>query len=89
MSMGKGAVQVASKKQKLNTCSSTEAKLVGVDDVITMILWTKLFMEAQGNPIDKNILSQDNQSAIRPLQLTTDLQERHATIRPLQLTTDL
>ncbi|CAJ1929568.1 unnamed protein product [Cylindrotheca closterium] len=64
MSMGKGAVQVASKKQKLNTRSSTEAELVGVDDVITIILWTKLFMEAQGYPIEKNILYQDNQSAV-------------------------
>ena len=36
-----------SKKQKLNTKSSTESKLVGVNDAATMILWTKLFLEAQ------------------------------------------
>jgi hypothetical protein len=64
MTMGKGGMQVLSRKQKLNTRSSTEAELVGVDDVITMILWTKLFMEHQGYPIEKNILYQDNQSAI-------------------------
>lgn len=29
-----------------------------------MILWTKLFMEAQGYTIEKNILYQDNESAI-------------------------
>mgnify|MGYP002176679840 FL=1 len=61
---GKGAVQSISRKQKLNTRSSTEAELVGVDDVSVMILWTKLFLEAQGYAIEKNILYQDNKSAI-------------------------
>ena len=64
MTMGKGAMQAMSKKQKLNTRSSTEAELVGVDDAMTMILWTMLFMEAQGYPIKKNVLYQDNKSAI-------------------------
>ena len=41
-----------------------EAELVGVDDVAVMILWTKLFMEAQGYDVDKNIIYQDNKSAI-------------------------
>ncbi|CAJ1960187.1 unnamed protein product [Cylindrotheca closterium] len=53
-----------SKKQKLNSRSSTEAELIAVDDVVTMILWTKLFMEWQGYPIKKNTLYQDNKSAI-------------------------
>ncbi len=61
---GKGAVQSISRKQKLNTRSSTESELVGADDVSVMILWTMLFMEAQGYVIDKNILYQDNKSAI-------------------------
>jgi len=64
MSWGKGAAQVMSRKQKLNSRSSTEAELIAVDDMITMILWTKLFMEWQGYPIEKNILYQDNKSAI-------------------------
>ena len=64
MSMGKGGLQVLSRKQKLNTRSSTEAELVGVDDVMTMILWTKLFMEWQEYPVDRNVLYQDNKSAI-------------------------
>jgi hypothetical protein len=53
-----------SRKQKLNTRSSTEAELVGPDDLSTLILWTKLFMECQGYPIEKNILYQDNKSTI-------------------------
>lgn len=64
MTFGTGAVQSISRKQKLNTKSSTEAELVGADDVSTLMLWTKLFMEAQGYDIDKNILFQDIKSTI-------------------------
>jgi hypothetical protein len=53
-----------SRKQKLNTRSSTEAELVGADDAVTMILWTRLFLEEQGYNVGKNILFQDNKSAI-------------------------
>ena len=62
--MGKGALQSISWKHKLNVQSSTEAELVGIDDAATMILWTKLFLEAQGYDVKKNILYQDNKSAI-------------------------
>jgi len=64
LTLGRGAPISISRKQKLNTTSSTTAELVGADDASVMILWTKLFMEAQGYPIDKNILYQDNKSAI-------------------------
>ena len=57
-----------SQKQKLNTRSSTEAELVGADDVSGPILWTKHFMEAQGYEIKKNILYQDNKSTILLLE---------------------
>ena len=64
MTFGHGAPISMSKKQKLNTRSSTEAELVGADDATTMILWTKLFMEAQGYEVKRNILYQDNKSTI-------------------------
>jgi hypothetical protein len=64
MSYGTGVPISISRKQKLNTKSSTEAELVGVDDVSTMTLWTKLFLEEQGYRISRNILHQDNKSAI-------------------------
>ena len=48
MSMGQGAAISVSKKQKLNTKSSTESELVGVDDYMPMIIWVKYFLEAQG-----------------------------------------
>jgi hypothetical protein len=64
MTMGRGCPITASKKQKLNTRSSTEAELVAADDMATSILWTRLFMEAQGYKVEKNILFQDNKSTI-------------------------
>jgi hypothetical protein len=64
MTMGNGAIQSMSRKQRLNTKSSTEAELVGADDSSTLVLWTKLFLEAQGHTIKQNILYQDNKSAI-------------------------
>ena len=65
MSLGKGAIQSLSKKQKLNTRSSTECELVAVDDGMTQVLWTKYFLEAQGYKIKTHILQQDNESAIK------------------------
>jgi hypothetical protein len=66
MSMGTGVIYSTSKRQKLNTKSSTEAKLVGVDVVLPQALWTKYFMEAQGygvtNP--KTIKARSTQGAL-------------------------
>ena len=50
--------------KKLNTRSSTEVELVGADNVSILILWTRLFLEAQGYEVKDNILYQDNKSAI-------------------------
>ena len=41
MNMGTWGVYVQSSKKKLNTKSSTEADLVGVDNVLTQIIWTQ------------------------------------------------
>ena len=48
----------------LNTRSSTEAELVGVDDCMPQILWTRYFLEAQGYQIQDSVVYQDNQSAM-------------------------
>jgi hypothetical protein len=64
MSTGTGAAYSTSKKQKLNTKSSTEAELIGIDDVLPQALWTKYFLEAQGYGTD-TLLHQDNQSTIK------------------------
>ena len=64
MSLGTGVIYGTSKRQKLNTKSSTEAELVGADDVMPQMLWTLYFLEAQGYKIKDNILYQDNKSSI-------------------------
>jgi hypothetical protein len=64
MSMGKGCAYSMSRRQRLNTRSLTEAELVGVNDAMGLILWTRLFLEAQGFIVSDNVVYQDNQSAI-------------------------
>ena len=64
MSMGQGSIYSKSTKQKINTRSSTEAELVGINDAMSMILWTRLFLEAQGVEVSDNIVYQDNQSTM-------------------------
>jgi hypothetical protein len=64
MSLGKGSVYASSLRQKLNTRSSTEAELVGVDDAMGMILWTRLFLQNQGYEVRTTKIYQDNQSAV-------------------------
>jgi hypothetical protein len=62
--MGKGSTYSASKSQRLNTKSSTEAEVVGVDNVMAQVLWTRYFLEAQGYKVEKDTVYQDNQSAM-------------------------
>ena len=52
-------------KHKLNTKSSTEAELVGVDDILTLVIWTRYLLKEQGCKIHNNVVYQDNQSAIK------------------------
>lgn len=65
MMLGAGAIQSVSTKQKVNTRSSTEAELISIDDVISKVLWTKLFLQEQGIDIKQNILLRDNQSSMK------------------------
>ena len=65
MTLGKGTVYGTSTRQKINTRSSTEAELVGVNDVAPQVLWTQYFLQAQGHDItNSTIYQEDNQSAI-------------------------
>ncbi len=64
MTMREGAVTSISWKQGMNAHSSTGAEVVGADEAVGPMPWTKLFLEAQGYPIKDNILFQDNQSAM-------------------------
>jgi hypothetical protein len=64
MSLGKGSITGVSKKQKINTRSSTESELVGADDMLPQIMWTRYSIDSQGFNVDKSILYQNNLSAM-------------------------
>jgi hypothetical protein len=71
-------------RQKLNTKSSTEGKLVGVLDAMGQILWTRYFLEAQGYSICDSVLYQNNQSAMlleKNGRASSSKQTRHINIR--------
>ena len=46
LTLGKGAVYSRITKQKINTKSSTEGEIVGVDDILLQVLWTDYFLRA-------------------------------------------
>jgi hypothetical protein len=63
--MGKGAIIGSSTKQKVNSRSSTESELIGVDDKIAKVLWTKRFLEWQDFLVKLNIIYQNNTSTMK------------------------
>jgi hypothetical protein len=64
ISVSKGPVHVSSKRQALNSKSSTEAELIGVSDALTQVIWTRAFLIAQGHAVPAAVVKQDNQSTM-------------------------
>lgn len=64
MSFGRGMMNGSSNKQKLNTTSSNEAKMMAVHDNMPSILWTWYVLAEKGYPLKPCIIHQDNQSAM-------------------------
>ena len=64
MALGHRSVLSMSKKQKINTKISIKAELIRADNALPQIMWTNYFIEAHGYGIDKNIMYQDNLSAM-------------------------
>jgi len=64
ITLGRGPIYVTSKKQKLNSKSSTESELIGISDVLPQVIWTRDFLLGQGYTIDAATLFQDNKSTI-------------------------
>ena len=56
--MGKGCVYGSSNQQRLNTKISTEAKVVGVSDILPQIIWTRKLFKGQGYDMDKSVIYQ-------------------------------
>ena len=84
LSLGRGAACAMSTRQKINTKSSTEAELVGVDDAMPNIIWTRNFLKGQGYTVSENVVYQDNQSAIlleRNGRASSGKRTRHVDIR--------
>ena len=84
MSVGKGATYASSTRQKINTRSSTEAELVGVNDSMPQIIWTRNFLRAQGYNLGPSEIYQDNQSAMlleKNGKASSGRRTRHISIR--------
>ena len=52
VTLGSGATNAISCKQKLNTVSSTDSELVATSHVLPQVLWTYYFLEGQGVAMD-------------------------------------
>ena len=48
-----GSIIIISKKQNLNTKSSTEGELIWANDAMPQMIWTRYFLEAQEYGINK------------------------------------
>lgn len=84
LTMGRGFPIVSSTKQKLNTRSSTESELVGVDDMMPSIIWTRYFLKAQGYGVSDNVIFQDNKSTMlleRNGKASSSKRTKHINIR--------
>ena len=75
LTLGHGSILSISAEQKINTKSSTEAELFGVDDAMTFVMWMKNFFKSQIGSVNMSsplkplgsdvIIEQDKTSAIQ------------------------
>jgi hypothetical protein len=83
ITLGGGPIYVESTRQSIIAKSSSEAELVGMSDGLTMVVWTRNFLYAQGHDVGPAILMQDNQSAIALAEkgFSTSKKTRHIDIK--------
>jgi hypothetical protein len=48
LTLGERVLQAISTKQQTNTRSSTEAELISFNDIVSKVLWMRLFLKEQG-----------------------------------------
>jgi hypothetical protein len=65
LTLGEGVLQAISTIQRTNTRSSTEAELISFDDIVSKVLWTRLFLKEQGYTVSENVIYRDNQAAMK------------------------
>ena len=82
-SQGSGPILAKSSKQKIVTKSSTEAELVALSDLASLVIWSRDFLLAQGEPAGPATVSQDNQSTMALAARGASVSERtrHINIR--------
>jgi hypothetical protein len=89
LSLGRGFPIVSSTKQKLNTQSSMETEIVGSDDFMPAICWTRYFMKTQSYGVKDNAVFQDNTSLIlleKNWKASSSKRTKHINIRCLFIT---
>ena len=87
--LGKGCITSCSTKQKVNARSSAKAELIGLDDVLSKILWTYLFLQDQWFKICMNLVYRDNTSSMKLKQNGKESlgkQTRHFNIKYFYIT---
>jgi hypothetical protein len=102
LTLGQGALMSMSLKQKINTKSSTEAELVGVDDALNFVEWIQLFVGEQTKSIDEEsvlkkigcdvVIEQDNTSTIQlenNSKASSTKRTRHINIRYFYVTSKI
>jgi hypothetical protein len=102
LSLGQGALMSMSLEQKINTKSSTEAELVGVDDAMNFVEWIQLFVEEQIKSINDDsvlrkigsdvVIEQDNTSTIQLVnngKQSSTKRTRHINIRYFYVTSKI
>jgi hypothetical protein len=65
MTLGEGVVQSIFTKQKMNTRRLTEAEVTSFDNIMSNVLWTKLFLNKQGYIVTENMIYCDNKATIK------------------------
>ncbi len=64
MSLEEGMSITASRNQKISGKSLTISKMIGVNNMLPQILWTRYFLQAQRHKVKENIVHQEKESAI-------------------------
>ena len=83
VTLGEGCIYAKSSKQKLVSKSSTEAELIAVADCLPVLLWMRLFLDAQGYGKQVIKIYQDNLSTVTLIEKgrSTSNRTRHIDIR--------